>query len=173
MKKITTFLSIAIISLASCQLAVAQPSPLVSNKYSNAEIEKMINLYKSSHSRDIYPTELFRQQLMKDFPNARGADWETSANIYEVDFEIGRTDYKAYYDEQANLLMYIVEIRINELPAIVQNAAQAKYPNYKFEDMDKIVRGTDVLYEVEMEKGDIDVKAIFGENGTFVKEIFN
>lgn len=173
MKKITTFFFIAILGLIFTQLATAQTAPSFSKKYSDTEIEKMIASYKATHEKDIYPSDLLKQQLAKDFPNARDIEWETGANIYEANFEIGRTDYKAYYDEQANLLVYLVELKTRALPAIIKNAAQVKYPNYKFEDASKIVCGSGVLYKVEMEKGEKEVKTIFRENGTFYKEIFN
>lgn len=171
--KLLIFLSLALTCLISCQTATAQPIPAMSKKYSDGDIEKMINDYKATRQIDVRHTTNQQQQFAKDFPNARDIEWEVGANIYEVEFEIGRADYKAYYDESANLIMYIVEIKEVDLPAIVKNAAMAKYPNYKFDDIEKVVRGSETFYKIEMEKGKYDVKAIFKPEGAFVKEIYN
>lgn len=167
------FLSLILACLISCQIATAQPIPIMSKKYSDGEIEKMINDYKATRQRDVQPTIDQQQQFSKDFPNARDVEWEVAANVYEVEFEIGRVDYKAYYDESANLIMYTIEIKEVDLPAIVKNAAMSKYPNYKFDDIKKVVRGSETFYKVEMEKGKSDIKAIFKQEGTFIKQIYN
>ena len=174
MRTIALFISLTLIFFISCQSVVAQPNPAISKKYSNTEIEKMISAHKSVHSQDTYPATSLLQQLRNDFPKAKDMDWEVGANIYEAEFEIGWTDYTAYYDEGANLLMYTVELRETELPAIVKNAAMSKYPNYKFDDIKKIVKGTDIFYKVEMEKrNSMDIKATFRPDGAFLKEITN
>ena len=171
--KPVVFLSLVLACLISCQTATAQPMPAISKKYSDAEIEKMIVAFKTTREKDVYPTTGQQQQFGKDFPNARDIEWEIAANVYEVEFEIGYTDYKAYYDESANLIMYIVDIRESDLPAIVKNAAMSKYPNYKFDDIEKVVKGSETFYKVEMEKGKSEIKAVFNPNGIFVKEVFN
>jgi len=174
MKALIILFNLVLAGLISCQSVVAQPAPSISNKYSNTEIEKMVFAYKTAAQRDINPPANMQQQLVKDFPNSRDIDWETGANIYEVEFEIGRTDYKAYYDNNANLLMYTVDLIESELPAIVKNAAMSKYPNYKFDDIKKIVKGTETFYKVEMEKKHAaDIKATFKPDGTFIKEIYD
>jgi len=165
---------ISLITLVLFSMFTMAQTPVVSKKYSDADVEKMVQTYKSSKNKDIYPASNFQQQFSKDFPNAKDIDWETAANIYEVDFEFDRIDYKAYYDSNANLVMYTVDVGEYDMPAIVKNAAMAKYPNYKFDDIKKIVKGSETFYEVEMEKSrDKEVKATFRTNGTFIKEIYN
>lgn len=174
MKTIVLSIILALVSFTSCQYAVAQPNPTISKKYSDIEIEKIIDTHKSLHSHDTQPTDKLLQRFKSDFPKAKDIDWEVGLNIYEVEFEIGWTDYKAYYDNEANLLMYKVELRESELPAIVKNAAMSKYPNYKFDDIEKTVKGTVTFYKVEMEKhNSADIKATFKPDGTFIKEILD
>lgn len=151
---------------------VAQ-TPTISKKYSNIEIEELISGYKRNHSRDVIPANNLKVQFRKDFPNAKDIDWEKAANIYKVDFEIGRIDYEAYYDNDANLLMYTIDIKEYNMPAVVKNAAVSKYPDYKFEDIEKVVRGTETFYRVEMEKGKTEIKANFDPRGIFIKEVYN
>ncbi|MDH6309728.1 hypothetical protein M2451_002088 [Dysgonomonas sp. PFB1-18] len=173
MKKIANLLALTLVLLISCQAAIAQPTPTITKKYTNAEIEKFIDGYNALRSHDTHPSTALQQQLAKDFPNARDIDWEMAANVYEAEFEIGRTDYKAYYDADGNLLAYSIDIRESQVPAIVKNAAASKYPNCKMDDSKKIVQGTEVFYKVEMEKRKFEAKALFSQNGAFIKELHN
>lgn len=160
--------------LMSFQIAVAQqPVPSMSAKYSNEEISKIVQSHKRSKSKDVRPSATLSQRFFSDFPKARDIDWEVAADVYEVEFEVGRVDYKAYYDKDGNLLMYSYEITLAELPAVVKNAALDKYLDAKIEDTYRMVEGTDSFYVVEMEKDENEVKAAFSPKGTFIKEIFN
>jgi hypothetical protein len=62
--------------------------------------------------------------------------------------------------------MTVEEIYRSELPAVVKNAAETKYPKYHFEDIDKISRGTEVFYKIEMERHDTEVELLIQSNGT-------
>ncbi|MDU1889407.1 MAG: hypothetical protein E6767_01850 [Dysgonomonas sp.] len=172
MKYISKLFLLAFIGFVACQPAVAQlPNPTISAKYSNEEIAKMVKAHKGVKSKDIRPTSTLQNAVVKDFPGSRDIDWEVAANLYEVEFEIGRTDCKAYYDADGNLLMYSYEISEAELPAIIINAAMDKYPDSKFDDIKKVVKGTETFYVVELDREYVDVKATFTPQGTFIKEI--
>jgi hypothetical protein len=66
--------------------------------------------------------------------------------------------------------MTVEEAYRSELPAVVKNAAEAKYPKYHFEDIDKIRRGTEVFYKVEMELRDTEVALLIQSDGTIWNE---
>jgi hypothetical protein len=159
------------------QAAEAQPHPAISGKYSNEEIVQAIEKHKASRSYDVAPPAALLQKFHADFPKARDVEWETAGDVYEVEFEIGTfeigsRDYDAYYDATGNLLMVVEEIRRSELPAIVKNAAENKYPKYHFEDIHKIRRGTETLYKVEMEHSfsDMEVKLLIKADGAFLED---
>ena len=174
MKLISKIIVVALIGLISCQMAVAQlPAPTPSAKYSNEEISRMIKTHKRSRSIDVRPTATLNQHFISDFPKAKDIDWEVGAEIYEVEFEIGWTDYKAYYDKDGNLLMYKYDLAESELPAVVKNAAFDKYPDSRIDDIDKVIRGTETYYVVEMEKEERDIKATFNPEGALINEIFD
>jgi hypothetical protein len=130
----------------------------------------MIDSFFASHSKDIIPSETLRLKFNSDFPKAKDIDWEVSSDIYEVEFEIGFTDYQAYYDSKGNLLMFSIDIPNRDVPAIVSNAALAKYPRYKIEDADKIRKGSNTFYKMEVEQKDSEIKVIYKDDGTFIKE---
>ena len=155
------------------QIAAAQSNPTIAREYSNETIVEMIRKYKNSKSRDVIPSTELSKKFKSDFPKAYKAEWEVAEDLYEVEFEVKSRDGKAYYDAKGNLLMLVEEIYRSELPAVVRNAAETKYPKYKFEDIDKIRRGTEVFYKIEMELRDTEVKLLIKQDGIVLDERFD
>ncbi|MDR1343513.1 MAG: PepSY-like domain-containing protein [Prevotellaceae bacterium] len=160
-------------SLLFVQAAAAQ-NPVISTRYSNEEIAQAIKTYKASHSRDAIPPANLQQKFQADFPKARDVEWEAAGDIYEVEFEVKLVvkfrDFKAFYSSAGDLLMIAEEIYRSELPAVAKNAAESKYPKYSFEDIDKIQRGTEVFYKIEMERGETEVKLLVKSDGAIIEE---
>jgi hypothetical protein len=154
-------------------------NPAISTKHSNEEIATLIQNYNNSRQRDAFPTVDLQQKFLQDFPNARDVEWETNGELYEVEFEIRhrfemrRRDFTAFYDKEGNLLMYRQQIRASELPAIVKTAAEARFPKFRFEDIEKIRIGTQTLYEIEMERRDSEVKMLISSDGRFIDSKFD
>jgi len=159
-------------SLLAMQTLAAQ-NPAISTVYSDVEIARMMEQFRAAKSHDVIPPSNLQQKFHADFPNARDVDWEVANEIYEVEFEIRYRDFKVFYDKNGNLLMVVEEFRSWELPAVVKNAAEAKYPNSKFDDIAKIRRGTETLYKVEMGKRDVEVKLLIKSDGTVLNERFD
>jgi CMP-N-acetylneuraminic acid synthetase len=149
---------------------VAAQNPAISALYSNEEIAQKIKTYKTSHSHDVVPPANLQQKFQTDFPKTSDVEWEAADSVYEAEFDVKFKDWKAYYDAKGNLLMTVEEIYRSELPAVVKNAAEAKYPKYHFEDMDKIRRGTEVFYKTEMELRDTEIKLLIQSDGTITDE---
>ena len=166
-----------LIVIAGCfvlvQAAAAQPNPAISKEYSDEAIASMIQKHKMSDSRDVIPPVELAAKFKTDFPKASRAEWEIADGIYEVEFDVRFGDWKAYYDAKGNLLMIVEEIYRSELPAVVRNAAETKYPKYSFEDIDKIRRGTEVFYKIEMEHRDTEVKLLVKSDGTVPDQKFD
>jgi hypothetical protein len=162
-----------ILSLAAglffIQAATAQ-HPAISTRYSNEEIVQKIKTYKASHAQDVVPPANLQQKFRADFPKASDAEWETAGELYEVEFDVRFRDCKAYYDAGGNLLATVEETYRSELPAVVNNAAEANYPKYRLEDIDKIRRGTEVFYKIEMELRDAEVKLLIRSDGTALSD---
>jgi hypothetical protein len=157
------------------QTATAQVEAAISKEYSNDEIVQMIKKYKRADSHDVIAPETLRQKFVADFPRARNVEWETDGSVYEVEFNVRARDYEAYYDSKGNLLMFVYEIPRSELPAAVRKAAESKYPKYSFENIDKIRRGSETFYKIEMERrsSGVEVELLTGENGEILKEKFD
>ena len=166
--KILTFAaSLFAMHLFAMQMLASQ-NPAISTVYSDSEIVKMMEQFRSAKSQDVIPPIELQQKFRADFPNARDVEWETANEIFEVEFEIRFRDFKAFYDKNGNLLMVVEEIRSSELPAVVKNAAEAKYPKFRFDDIYKVRRGTETFYKVEMEKSKTEVKLLISSSGVIL-----
>lgn len=166
--KTTKILSLLAVMLFSSTL-IAQ-TPVISNKYSNAEIATLIENYRTSRQRDVLVDVALAQKFQQDFPKAYDVEWETNGEVYSVEFDVKFRDFEAYYDKDGNLLMYNQEIRDRELPAVVKTAAEAKYPKYKFEDEVKIVKGTETFYKIDMELRDTEISILVTNEGKIISE---
>ena len=163
------------IALMSCAVfvpvAAAQSSvPAISDAHSDEAIAGMIRKYRSSHSRDVTPPVKLAAKFKADFPQASDVEWEVADSVYEVEFDVKFRDRKAYYDAEGHLLATVEEIYRSELPAVVKNAAEARYHKYHFEDIDRISRGTEVFYRIEMELGDAEIELTVRSDGTITDE---
>jgi hypothetical protein len=156
--------------LCFVQFAAAQSGPAISNRYSNNEIAGMLQTYRTSRSHDAVPPAGLATRFGADFPKAREVEWEMAGDVYEVEFDLKSRDCKAYYDIEGHLLAVVQEIRPSELPAAVKNTAKASYPKYHFEDIEKIRRGTEVLYRIEMEHRDAEAEFVLREDGMSVTD---
>jgi hypothetical protein len=155
--------------LLSAHTVVSQ-TPAISRVYTDEQINSMIESYHAAPDRDVIAPEAISRVFAGHFPNARDIDWEVSNNIYKVDFDIWVTDYEAWYDASGNLLMYIFDVRVSSLPAVVKNAVNQKYPKFKIDDAEKFYQGSVAGYKVKVEKGKIEYEAWFREDGTFIRE---
>jgi hypothetical protein len=157
---------VLLITLVSCT-SVAQ-NPAISTKYSDNEIANLVQDFKNSHNRDVRVDGVLLQNFRQHFPNARDVEWETNNEIFEVEFEIQSRDFKAYYDKDGNLLLYVQDIHTRDLPSVVRNTATVEFPRYRIDDVDRIVKGTQTFYKIEMELRDHDVTVYVASNGALL-----
>ena len=166
MKFILVASFVALVQWASAQSG----SPVISDVYSDEVIREMIREYRQGHSREVAPPEVPAGKFRVDFPGAVDAEWEVAGGVYEVEFEVRLRDWKAFYDAGGRLLMTVEEVRRSELPAAARKAALARYPRFRFEDIDRIRRGTEVFYRVELERREMEVELLVRADGTVMEE---
>lgn len=169
-KNILTTVAANILLLAWSGMAAAQ-TPAIGKKYTDEQINTMIESYRTTPDRDVAAPEVVGRIFAEHFPNAKDIEWEVATEIYKVDFEIRFTDYEAWYDASGNLLMYLFDVRTSSLPAIVKNAVNQKYPKFKIDDVDRFYKGSVAGYKVSVEKDNLEYEAWFREDGTFISEL--
>lgn len=81
-----------------------------------------------------------RAQFYQDFPDAKDARFEKTANFDEVSFASGNGRIRAYYDVRSNLVGTTQRKAFTDLPENAQNTIHKKYADYK---IDRIFRYDD------------------------------
>lgn len=184
MKTFKIFFLATLAGIFACQLSVAQTTrsvasdrnaavsaPMVTQKYTNNQIEDMLMRGKRANTSDVTPSATLVQRFMSDFPQARDTEWEIGGGVYEVEFEVSNTDYKAYYDAGGELLAYKYDIRRRDIPSNVRTAIDGRHPGYRYDDIEWIRIGNDTYYRVKLERGDEDIKVMVRTDGTIMNNI--
>ena len=139
--------------------------------YTNEQIDVLITEYFSGKSMNTAAPANLSSIFKTQFPNARDIEWEVSNDKYCVEFEIGDVDYKVLYDAKGNALLYVYDIKISTLPKAVSNAVLQKYPAYRIDDAERVLKGSVKAYLLELEKSGVrDINVVYSETGTFLYE---
>ena len=150
-------------------------TPAVDGNASDDDIDALISAYYSGRETDISTANVpvaIQASFNGLFANARDIDWETSADIYKVDFEINNVDYDAWYKQDGTLLAYKFDIARSSIPQVVKNAIALQFSGYTTEDAEKVIKPNSVGYWVELENRKIEENAYFAEDGTYISNSF-
>lgn len=101
-----------------------------------------------------------------EFPKASDVEWEQKDTVYEVDFEIALTDHEAWFDSAGKLIKHTENLKVRDLPQAIQNSIKQGYKEHRVKDAKKITGGSEIKYELELEKGEAEWKIMFNTAGT-------
>lgn len=126
-------------------------------------------------SQDIPATEVpsvVVNAFNSSFKNATDVEWEKKNNLYEVDFDINRTDFTALIDPKGTLVMQKQDLNIRSLPAAVKSAVNAKYKGYRIDDADLLQKAGKRYYQLELEgNAKMDQKIVLTDTGAETSDI--
>lgn len=124
-------------------------------------------------AQDIQVSEVpsvIANNFKKEFPKANDIEWEIKGEVYNVEFEIGRSmDYEAWYNASGKLVRYTQEISDKDLPKAITRAIKKQFKGYRVDDAKKIVENEVETYKVEIEKGKEEHDLMFSKNGKLIK----
>lgn len=101
----------------------------------------------------------------KYFPNTPKVDWEKKASQYEAEFDVKRTEHKALFESNGQLIVYKRDIPHSQLPQTVKQAIKQQYPHYKIDKTERIARNGHLFYQVELDGKPQDLKVVFTKDG--------
>jgi Protein of unknown function (DUF2874). len=147
----------------------------ISGNVSDDEVDALIAAYYSGNDIDVPPSSVpavISGNFGTIFPNARDIEWETSANVYKVDFEINNVDYDAWYKQDGTLLAYKFDITRASVPENIKTAISTQFNGYTIDDAEKVVKVNSIGYFVELKNRNIEEDAFFGEDGTYISNSY-
>ena len=113
-----------------------------------------------------------KESFAKRFPNVKEVKWSKESEAeFEAEFKRSGTEQSVNFDQAGKWLVTETEIKTSELPKSVQAAIAKEFPGYKIEEAEKAEtsdKGT--LYEVELEKGEMNYEVQFSADGKVLKK---
>ena len=100
------------------------------------------------------------------------SDWQYALDDqdYEVRYIMDGNEYVAYYDNGKWLRSETMVFDRSKLPASVTNAINSQYAGYSIKDVDREDEDKQIIYEVELVKGNEKCKIHYAADGTIVKK---
>lgn len=89
---------------------------------------------------------------------------------YELNSVIEGTNYDITLKPDGTIVSIEKEIKESDLPAAVLATLKAMYAKAKFKKFEEITKGTEVMYEVELEGAGGVKEVVLDKNGKVVKE---
>ena len=144
------------------------------DNYTNEQIINLVVAFERSKTKHATPHAALLAIFRSQYANARDIEWETDNVIYNVEFDIGNVDYEAWYDANGVRLMHMEDIRVKALPQAVSSAITRDYPDFRIDDEpNKIYINSETIYEISIEKGNVELDVYYLFDGTFLKEIID
>ena len=109
--------------------------------------------------------------------SAAPIDWELSGwsplsqNDYVVSFNMGQTQYHAYYDAQGNPMgtVYVMADK-GRLPNAVSKLLNDRYSGYTVDKIQTETHKNQIAYEIKLVQGESKVKLLVDPAGNIIKE---
>lgn len=89
---------------------------------------------------------------------------------WEAEFKMDKKDYSVNFSTSGEWMETEYKISTDELPAAVKATIQKEFDGYKIEESELSETADGKMYEVELEKGDIEMEAIIDANGKLIKK---
>lgn len=108
---------------------------------------------------------LVKNAFDQAYANPVDVEWEKKKDHYEVDFEIDQQDHTALFNKEGQLLMSKQDIRKSELPAEIANNVSNDFPDRYIDDVDKIEKEGETLYQLELDGTPNELKIVYRADG--------
>lgn len=126
------------------------------------------------HAQKLKETEVpqaVKASFVKAFPNVKSINWsKENESEFEAEFKNGGLEQSANFDAAGKWLVTETEIKKGDLPPLVQAALKKEFEGYKVEEAEKVETSEGVLYEVEVEKGEVTYSVQLAKDGKILKK---
>ena len=128
-------------------------------------------LFSASTLKATEVPDVIEKAFQQKFPTAKKVKWEKEkSNDYEVSFVLNDKEVSALYSPDGQLKEKETEISISEIPKVVVDALNKKYPNVKIDEASKIERADNsIVYETEVKINKKKTDLLFDQNGNETK----
>ncbi|MBC3538542.1 PepSY-like domain-containing protein [Rufibacter sediminis] len=115
---------------------------------------------------------LVQNALQVKFPAAQNIEWEKEGNLYEAEFTVNLVEHTALVDATGKVMSYKQDITSAQLPETVTVALKRDYQAFQMDELEKVEKDGQVVYQVELENANEEVKKVYAPDGTQANVIF-
>src|SRR5688500_14174762 len=95
----------------------------------------------ASFAQDVAPSEVpsvILNSLKEKFPKAKDVEWEIKGDLYNVEFDIDRTDHEIWFDRTGKITKHEEDIRQSDLPAPIAATIKREFEKYRISDVKRV-----------------------------------
>lgn len=112
-----------------------------------------------------------KQAFAKKFPTAKKVKWEKeNASEWEAEFKMNKVEYSANFLEDGTWKETEHEIEEKAIPKNVKAALMTAFPGYEIEEAEISETKDGMVYEFEIEKGELEMEVAINSSGKVVKQ---
>jgi hypothetical protein len=107
------------------------------------------------------------------FSIAEKTDWEIEYDNYEANFTVGKADFSAQFDKEGKWLETETFMKPSDLPKTIKDVLTKKYGElsaYKIDEAKKVETEKDVVYVLQIMKGEVGYNLEINEKGNISKD---
>lgn len=108
------------------------------------------------------------------FSIAEKTAWELDYDKYEANFTVGKTEFSSKFDKDGKWLETTTYLKASELPKIIKDGLTQKYGDilsaYKIAEVKKVEKEKEIVYEMEITRGENTYDVEFDNEGEMTKE---
>lgn len=114
--------------------------------------------------------EAVKTAFNKKFPTVKKVDWGKEGKTeWEAEFELNEKDMSANFDPQGNWKETETDLEEDDVPSMVMNVLNAKFPGYKVKDAAFTETPKFSAYEIVIKKGESKKEVIMDKTGKILK----
>ncbi|MGQ0829425.1 MAG: PepSY-like domain-containing protein, partial [Bacteroidota bacterium] len=106
------------------------------------------------------------------FSIAEKVSWAVDDDDYKADFKVSKVDFTATFDKTGKWLMTEKFIKQSELPKLVRDSVTKEFgqlSGYTYEDIERVETEKNIVYEMDIKKGELSYIFIISEKGEILK----
>jgi hypothetical protein len=134
-------------------------------------VSAMILLVASVFGQDAKVPDQVKSKFKVLYPNAEEVKWDVEDSDFEVNFEVEDVEISVVFNAAAEVLEVETALEKGDIPNLVKESVSKNFSDWKIEEVAKIVSRGNTTFEIELEKGEQKMDAIFKQDGTLLKKI--
>ena len=116
--------------------------------------------------------EKVKTSFEQKFPDAKNIEWAMENDTeWEAEFTMNGVDYSSNFTVAGEWTETEYEMKINELPEVVQTVINSDYSDYNIEGIESSETKEGVVYEIALEKGENNVELSISKDGVLLNKV--